>query len=140
MCDSNALPWWSQDAFTVQTQCFVIFGPFWSFFILFGHNLLYHFFVGNGNAVPWWSQETIDAFTVQAQCFVDQYGNYSVPEIASIVGEENAHVLSFFSYYCQLGCGISRAASKYLTPSPWLVHFFRSGKNPQEQNPQHLGY
>ena len=54
------------------------------------------FFVGNGNAVPWWSQETIEAFTVQAQCFVDQYGNYSVPEIASIVGEENAHVLSFF--------------------------------------------
>ena len=70
--------------------------PFGPFFILFGHNLLHHFFIGNGNAVPWWSQETIDAFTVQAQCFVDQYGNYSVPEIASIVGEENAHVLPFF--------------------------------------------
>ena len=67
-----------------------------SFLVLFGHNLLYHFFVGDGNALPWWSQETIDAFTVQAQCFVDQYGNYSVPEIASIVGEENAHVLPFF--------------------------------------------
>ena len=63
-------------------------------------NNLYHcFFVGDGNAVPWWSEETIDAFTVQAQCFVDQYDNYSVPEIASIVGEENAHVLPFFTYY-----------------------------------------
>ena len=70
----------------------VLFYPFWSYFF-------YHFFVGNGNAVPWWSQDTIDAFTVQAQCFVDQYGNYSVPEIASIVGEENAHVLPFFTYY-----------------------------------------
>ena len=24
-----------------------------------------------------------------------------------------------------------------LTPGPWLVHFFRSGKNPQEPNLQH---
>ena len=68
-----------------------LFGPFLSFLVIF----LLPFFVGNGNAVPWWSQDTIDAFTVQAQCFVDQYGNYSVPEIASIVGEENAHVLPF---------------------------------------------
>ena len=26
---------------------------------------------------------------------------------------------------------------KLTTPSPWLVHFFRSGKNPQEPNLQH---
>jgi len=66
--------------------------------VVIGHELTHGFddqgrqYDGSGNAVPWWSQETIDAFTVQAQCFVDQYGNYSVPEIASIVGEENAHV------------------------------------------------
>ena len=69
--------------------------------LLTKNNLYNFFFVGDGNAIPWWSQETIDAFTVQAQCFVDQYGNYSVPEIASIVGEENAHVLFFFTYYFQ---------------------------------------
>ena len=82
--------------------------------VVIGHEITHGFddlgsqYDGNGNAVPWWSPETIDAFTEQAQCFVDQYGNYSVPEIASIVGEENAHVLPFFTYYCQLGCGISR--------------------------------
>ena len=26
------------------------------------------------------------------------------------------------------------------TPGPWLVRFFRSGKNPHEPNPQHLSY
>ena len=25
-------------------------------------------------------------------------------------------------------------------PSPWLVHFLKSFKNPQEPNPQHLGH
>ena len=68
------------------------------------------FYVGDGNALPWWSQETIDAFTVQAQCFVDQYGNYSVPEIASIVGEENAHVLPFF--YLLLSVGLWNFSSR----------------------------
>ena len=24
------------------------------------------------------------------------------------------------------------------TPGPWIVRFFRSGKNPHEPNPQHL--
>ena len=66
--------------------------------VVIGHEITHGFddqgrqYDGNGNASPWWSQETIDAFTTQAQCFVDQYGNYSVPEIAGIVGEENAHV------------------------------------------------
>ena len=65
---------------------------------MIGHEITHGFddqgrqYDGNGNAVPWWSQETIDAFSEQAQCFVNQYGNYSVPEIADIVGEENANV------------------------------------------------
>ena len=33
------------------------------------------------------------AFSVQAQCFIDQYGNYTVPELIGILGEEDAHVL-----------------------------------------------
>ena len=87
------------------------------------------FFVGDGNAVPWWSQETIEAFTVQAQCFVDQYGNYSVPEIASIVGEENAHVLPFF--YLLLSGGLWNFLNRFkiLYTQSLACAFFRSGKS-----------
>ena len=39
--------------------------------------------------------------------------------------------------------GISGAPSPLFfayTPGPWLVRFFRSGKNPHEPNPQHLSH
>jgi hypothetical protein len=36
------------------------------------------------------------AFTARAQCFIDQYGNYTVPEIVDIIGEEDAHVIKNF--------------------------------------------
>ena len=66
--------------------------------VVIGHEITHGFddsgrqYDGNGNALPWWSQESIDAFTERAQCFVNQYGNYSVPELIPILGEENAHV------------------------------------------------
>merc|ERR1711988_1588175 len=41
---------------------------------------------------PWWSDETIAAFAGKAQCFIDQYGNYTVPELIPILGEEDAHL------------------------------------------------
>ena len=49
-------------------------------------------FDGHGNANPWWSAATIQAFTEKAQCFIDQYTNYTVPELVGILGEEDAHV------------------------------------------------
>ena len=77
--------------------------------MVIGHELTHGFddqgrqYDGNGNALPWWSPDTVEAFTVQAQCFIDQYNNYTIDEIVDIVGADNAHVivyifLSLFSF------------------------------------------
>jgi len=44
-----------------------------------------------GNVSPWWSKETIEAFDERAQCFVDMYSNYTVPELVPILGDD-AHL------------------------------------------------
>ena len=72
--------------------------------VVIGHELTHGFddqgrqYDGNGNAIPWWSPETVEAFTTQAQCFIDQYNNYTIDEIVDIVGAENAHV-SLFRFF-----------------------------------------
>jgi len=66
--------------------------------MVIGHEITHGFddqgrqYDGTGSASPWWSQETIEAFSVQAQCFIDQYSAYSVPELDDILGEEDAHL------------------------------------------------
>jgi len=66
--------------------------------VVIGHEITHGFddqgrqYDGHGNAKPWWSPETIAKFTVQAQCFIDQYSNYTVPELIDILGEEDAHL------------------------------------------------
>lgn len=35
----------------------------------------------DGNLVDWWAPPTKEAFLKKAQCIIDQYGNYTVPEI-----------------------------------------------------------
>ena len=63
-----------------------------------GHEITHGFddqgrqYDGTGSLAPWWSLETIEAFTVKAQCFIDQYSNYTVPELVPILGEEDAHL------------------------------------------------
>ena len=34
-----------------------------------------------GNAIPWWSNATLAAFGEKAQCVIDQYNNYRIPDI-----------------------------------------------------------
>ena len=46
----------------------------------------------NGNANSWWDSDTIRKFNEKAQCFVDMYGNYSVPELIPPLDAKDAHV------------------------------------------------
>lgn len=52
-----------------------------------GHEITHGFddqgrqFDKNGNLVDWWQEKTKKAFVEKAQCIIDQYGNYSVPEL-----------------------------------------------------------
>ncbi|KAK2184852.1 hypothetical protein NP493_250g03007 [Ridgeia piscesae] len=55
--------------------------------VVIGHEITHGFddqgrqFDLNGNLKQWWPQEVIEKFTKRAQCIVDQYGSYVVPEI-----------------------------------------------------------
>merc|ERR1712083_1234361 len=66
--------------------------------MVIGHEITHGFddqgrqYDGTGSLAPWWSEETIAAFGGKAQCFIDQYSNYTVPELIPILGEEDAHL------------------------------------------------
>ncbi|XP_019873600.1 neprilysin-2 isoform X2 [Aethina tumida] len=52
-----------------------------------GHEITHGFddqgrqFDKEGNLVDWWAPQTREAFVSKAQCIIDQYGNYTVPEL-----------------------------------------------------------
>ncbi|XP_050295817.1 neprilysin-2 isoform X1 [Anthonomus grandis grandis] len=52
-----------------------------------GHEITHGFddqgrqFDKEGNLVDWWEAQTKKAFVEKAQCIIDQYGNYTVPEL-----------------------------------------------------------
>ena len=41
-----------------------------------------------GNLAQWWSRATIDTYLEKAQCFVQQYGMYRVPELDELLHAE----------------------------------------------------
>lgn len=46
----------------------------------------YNIFLGrkydkHGNSVQWWTLQTIDKYDQIAQCFIDQYNDYQVPDL-----------------------------------------------------------
>ena len=75
--------------------------------MVIGHEITHGFddqgrqYDGTGNASPWWSDSTIQNFAMEAQCFIDQYGNYTVPELIDVLGEEDAHVTADFGHFNQ---------------------------------------
>lgn len=52
-----------------------------------GHEITHGFddqgrqFDKEGNLVDWWKSSTKDQYLKRAQCIIDQYGNFSVPEV-----------------------------------------------------------
>ena len=40
----------------------------------------------DGNLVQWWDDVVISHFKERAQCIIDQYSNYTVPEVDMQVG------------------------------------------------------
>lgn len=68
--------------FDVDVPAYVSYGAFGS---VAGHELSHAFdstgrhYDQNGNYTDWWSNATVKAFEERAECFVDQYANYSVP-------------------------------------------------------------
>ncbi len=61
-----------------------------------GHEITHAFddvgrqFDKDGNRIPWWTQKTIDQFNDRKQCIINQYSNYTVPQI-------NMHVSVIFN-------------------------------------------
>jgi len=66
--------------------------------MVIGHEITHGFddqgrqYDGTGNLQPWWSEETLQGFLERADCFIQQYTNYTVPELIDILGEEDAHL------------------------------------------------
>jgi len=65
--------------------------------MVIGHEITHGFddhgrqYDGTGNLSPWWSEQTLQGFVERATCFIEQYGNFTVPELQDILGDD-AHL------------------------------------------------
>ncbi|PQE17031.1 peptidase family m13 protein [Rutstroemia sp. NJR-2017a BBW] len=68
--------------FDVNVPQYISYGAFGA---VSGHELSHAFdstgrhYDQNGNFTDWWTPETVAAFEKRADCFVDQYANYTIP-------------------------------------------------------------
>lgn len=68
--------------FDVEAPAYISYGGFGS---VAGHELSHAFdssgrhYDQDGNYTDWWSIATVDAFKEKAECFVQQYANFSIP-------------------------------------------------------------
>lgn len=66
----------------------------------------------NGNRVPWWSNSTIDQFNQRKQCIIDQYNNYTVPQINKHVSSRSLLLFIIELHYFSLLLAEWRANSR----------------------------
>jgi len=67
----------------------------------------------DGNVKQWWSSVDVDKFIERTQCFVDQYSNYTVPEV-------NMNVSALKLCICMLHSpNIATVGSKFAPGAPW---------------------
>jgi len=100
--------WYSPNHNTITFPAGILQPPFfggdWPRYLNFGaigmvigHEITHGFddqgrqYDGTGSQSPWWSEETIQNFAGEAQCFIDQYEGYNVPELEDMLGED-AHL------------------------------------------------
>ncbi|KAF9874906.1 peptidase family M13 [Colletotrichum karsti] len=68
--------------FDVEVPAYMSYGAFGS---VAGHELSHAFdstgrhYDQNGNYTDWWTDDTVKAFQERAECFVEQYSNFTVP-------------------------------------------------------------
>ncbi|CAP61572.1 uncharacterized protein PODANS_4_1760 [Podospora anserina S mat+] len=68
--------------FDVDVPAYISYGAFGS---VAGHELSHAFdstgrhYDQNGNYTDWWSDGTVKAFEERTKCFIEQYGNFSIP-------------------------------------------------------------
>ena len=56
----------------------------------------------NGNTVNWWTDQTLANYLERAQCFIDQYSNYTVPSGSHV----SVFLLSYYHYPVNVTCFI----------------------------------
>ena len=55
--------------------------------MVIGHEITHGFddtgrqFDKDGNRIPWWTDPTISKFNDRKQCIIEQYSNFTVPDI-----------------------------------------------------------
>jgi len=64
-------------------------------------NIAGRLFDKDGNVKQWWSSVDISKFIERAQCFIDQYSNYTVPEVdMNVIAFSQLLFDSVLSYTC----------------------------------------
>ncbi|CAG0903525.1 unnamed protein product, partial [Darwinula stevensoni] len=88
--------------------------------MVIGHEITHGFdpsgrqYDAHGNLVDWWTDATAEAFGQRAQCFVDQYDGYQVPELSDFLEDPHVNGLLTLGENIADNGGLSEAWFAYL--------------------------